>query len=76
MVGGNPKHDAYGFRYWREPVSIFSCFSSFNAVNSAVFLLRVRSVDSAKPADLDDCLANACLSTTITRAYTRGHIGL
>jgi amino acid transporter len=20
MVGGNPKHDAYGFRYWREPV--------------------------------------------------------
>ncbi|PQE03366.1 general amino acid permease agp2 protein [Rutstroemia sp. NJR-2017a BBW] len=19
MVGGNPKHDAYGFRYWREP---------------------------------------------------------
>lgn len=21
MVGGNPKHDAYGFRYWREPVS-------------------------------------------------------
>jgi len=22
MVGGNPHHDAYGFRYWREPVSI------------------------------------------------------
>lgn len=21
MVGGNPKHDAYGFRYWREPGS-------------------------------------------------------
>jgi amino acid transporter len=21
MVGGNPKHDAYGFRYWKEPVS-------------------------------------------------------
>ena len=20
MVGGNLKHDAYGFRYWREPV--------------------------------------------------------
>lgn len=19
MVGGNPKHDAYGFRYWRDP---------------------------------------------------------
>jgi amino acid permease len=22
MVGGNPHHDAYGFRYWHEPVSI------------------------------------------------------
>jgi hypothetical protein len=22
MVGGNPKHDAYGFRYWRDPVRI------------------------------------------------------
>jgi len=22
MVGGNPKHDAYGFRYWREPVGL------------------------------------------------------
>ncbi|KAG9852574.1 putative amino acid permease, partial [Aureobasidium melanogenum] len=21
MVGGNPKHDAYGFRYWRDPGS-------------------------------------------------------
>lgn len=21
MVGGNPKHDAYGFRYWNNPVS-------------------------------------------------------
>ncbi len=20
MVGGNPAHDAYGFRYWKEPV--------------------------------------------------------
>lgn len=20
MVGGNPKHDAYGFRYWKDPV--------------------------------------------------------
>lgn len=19
MVGGNPQHDAYGFRYWRDP---------------------------------------------------------
>jgi amino acid transporter len=19
MVGGNPKHDAYGFRYWKTP---------------------------------------------------------
>lgn len=19
MVGGNPKHDAYGFRYWKNP---------------------------------------------------------
>jgi yeast amino acid transporter len=24
MVGGNPHHDAYGFRYWREPVSVAS----------------------------------------------------
>ncbi|KAK1145551.1 hypothetical protein N8T08_004109 [Aspergillus melleus] len=22
MVGGNPRHDAYGFRYWRDPVCI------------------------------------------------------
>lgn len=21
MVGGNPQHDAYGFRYWNKPVS-------------------------------------------------------
>lgn len=21
MVGGNPHHDVYGFRYWRDPVS-------------------------------------------------------
>jgi amino acid transporter len=21
MVGGNPKHDAYGFRYWNKPGS-------------------------------------------------------
>jgi amino acid transporter len=21
MVGGNPQHDAYGFRYWKTPVS-------------------------------------------------------
>lgn len=21
MVGGNPQHDAYGFRYWKSPVS-------------------------------------------------------
>lgn len=27
MVGGNPKHDAYGFRYWKEPVN-HSFFSS------------------------------------------------
>lgn len=20
MVGGNPHHDAYGFRYWKNPV--------------------------------------------------------
>ncbi len=20
MVGGNPQHDAYGFRYWNNPV--------------------------------------------------------
>lgn len=20
MVGGNPRHDAYGFRYWHDPV--------------------------------------------------------
>lgn len=20
MVGGNPRHDAYGFRYWKDPV--------------------------------------------------------
>lgn len=24
MVGGNPQHDAYGFRYWKNPVSDFS----------------------------------------------------
>ncbi|KAG2170929.1 hypothetical protein VTO58DRAFT_101116 [Aureobasidium pullulans] len=24
MVGGNPQHDAYGFRYWREPGSFAS----------------------------------------------------
>lgn len=23
MVGGNPQHDAYGFRYWKNPVSPF-----------------------------------------------------
>lgn len=23
MVGGNPAHDAYGFRYWKEPVGTF-----------------------------------------------------
>lgn len=22
MVGGNPQHDAYGFRYWKTPVGI------------------------------------------------------
>lgn len=22
MVGGNPKRDAYGFRYWKDPVSV------------------------------------------------------
>lgn len=21
MVGGNPDHDPYGFRYWKNPVS-------------------------------------------------------
>lgn len=21
MIGGNPQHDAYGFRYWNNPVS-------------------------------------------------------
>ena len=21
MVGGNPQHDAYGFRYWKTPVN-------------------------------------------------------
>lgn len=21
MVGGNPRHDVYGFRYWNDPVS-------------------------------------------------------
>jgi len=24
MVGGNPKRDAYGFRYWKDPVSMVS----------------------------------------------------
>lgn len=24
MVGGNPKHDAYGFRYWKTPVSLYN----------------------------------------------------
>lgn len=24
MVGGNPRHDVYGFRYWRDPVGAFS----------------------------------------------------
>lgn len=22
MVGGNPQHDAYGFRYWKNPVRL------------------------------------------------------
>lgn len=26
MLGGNPKHDAYGFRYWREP----GAFAEYN----------------------------------------------
>ena len=30
MVGGNPKHDAYGFRYWKEPV-ITSQFLSLSS---------------------------------------------
>jgi amino acid transporter len=24
MIGGNPKHDAYGFRYWETPVSFLA----------------------------------------------------
>ncbi|CAD0010623.1 unnamed protein product [Aureobasidium pullulans] len=30
MVGGNPQHDAYGFRYWREPGSFASYVSGKN----------------------------------------------
>ena len=26
MVGGNPQHDAYGFRYWNTPVCFFTCY--------------------------------------------------
>ena len=28
MVGGNPKHDAYGFRYWRTPGAFAEHFST------------------------------------------------
>jgi amino acid transporter len=28
MVGGNPKHDAYGFRYWRDPGSFAEYMST------------------------------------------------
>ncbi|KAH0841964.1 hypothetical protein AYO21_02977 [Fonsecaea monophora] len=30
MVGGNPKHDAYGFRYWKDPGSMTEYLSSGN----------------------------------------------
>lgn len=28
MVGGNPREDAYGFRYWEDPVCLFPQFLS------------------------------------------------
>lgn len=31
MVGGNPEHDKYGFRYWEDPVSDMALRSLHNA---------------------------------------------
>lgn len=33
MVGGNPDHDAYGFRYWDNPVSGKYSFSSLRLID-------------------------------------------
>jgi amino acid permease len=30
MVGGNPKHDPYGFRYWKDPGSFAENFTTGN----------------------------------------------
>lgn len=35
MVGGNPRHDAYGFRYWRDPVSFaLVCLNHMKCLSS------------------------------------------
>ncbi|ERS98131.1 hypothetical protein HMPREF1624_04911 [Sporothrix schenckii ATCC 58251] len=43
MVGGNPKHDAYGFRYWKNPGSFATYLSDGNIGRFEGFLAAVWS---------------------------------
>jgi hypothetical protein len=38
MVGCNPKHDAYGFRYWRDPVRILPELSALHGSRQMVIV--------------------------------------
>lgn len=46
MVGGNPKHDAYGFRYWSNPVGLPSLLMhpTFDRLTS---MLRARLLNTS-----------------------------
>lgn len=53
MVGGNPQHDAYGFRYWRNPVksqqhscAVYHLLTSQNRAHSLNILALAISANS------------------------------
>lgn len=55
MVGGNPLHDRYGFRYWKNPVSTSDSFS----VNSIdINVVRVHSSSMVQMVTLEDSLVS------------------
>jgi hypothetical protein len=42
MVGGNPHHDAYGFRYWNEPVCHPIFWLHFSPAFFLVLMIDIR----------------------------------
>ena len=48
MVGGNPRHDAYGFRYWNDPVGFLLVY--------ALLTFRARLSRISFPVTRDGCL--------------------